>query len=254
MNILRLFSIGAIPLVQSGCIALAYAYEPYYGLFAVAAFIATDLLLIPFFSSETQKIRTFAYSFPPLLLIVAVFGLLFIVESSAVKTAVIWTNALAQFLYSLSMYYALFRPENYQLRSLYHSETIIRVLLFFCLSSVVYGLAYYADVPYWGTFPVLCVAIALSLAGALAMRGIAVGSARWFLAALVLCVSEIFLVIAFLPSMYFVSALLWTAAAYMLTQLGLSSLQKENSRFEIMTTVGLALFVVVLVVVTSQWR
>lgn len=254
MKLLRFLAIPGIPATQSICIMLAFHYEQWYGVFMLSAFIATDLLLIPFFSEQTKKIHAFAYSFLPLSLVPATFGLLFIIESETFRTIIIWANAAAQCMYVLGITLALFHPQWYQMRSLYHASHMLRLLLLYALSAIAFGLSYYADIPYWFTSPIIVVFVALLWCQALALYGIPIREHRSVIVFFVLGSTELFFAIALLPSIYFVNALLWTTIVSAGLQLLLSHLRKEQTRLEIMSTVAVSAVVVLLTVLTAQWR
>ncbi|MDO8489819.1 MAG: hypothetical protein Q7S47_00210 [bacterium] len=254
MNSLRIISIIGIPLLQAVCILFGMQFEQWYALSAIAAFIITDIFLAFFFVPETKKMHVFTYSYLPLVGVLGTFGLVFLVESDFVKSATIITSAFVQFLYFLNLYYALFRPKWHQQRALFHAVRVMAYAVVYCMSAIVYGFSYYLNTPYWQTFPPFFIVMMLLVCQILLLNDKKIKKHIFFLGAFAAVISEVFFVISTLPSTYYVSAALFTALIMAGLQLAASSLRKEQTHMETVSTVLITACVVVLIVVTASWR
>lgn len=254
MSWFRVAQIFFIPAVQGLFLLLALNYEQLFFVWMLSAFLATDILLVPYFTKKEKQADIFTYSFLPLLLILLTFCGIFFIESDFVIRLMIAINGVSQFFYLLNLYYHFFRPDQYQERSLYHASSFLHILAFFYASETVFGLAYYVDISLFITLPVFMLVLAGLFVQMFLVRQISPRQNMLAIGAGVVLTCELMIALSFLPSIYYVSAGLATAFFSAFSHLLVSSIKKELTRFEVLSTVLIAFFVVVLVVATATWR
>jgi hypothetical protein len=251
-KILNIF-IFLIPLLQAALLWFGIFFDMYFFYFIVGAFLMSDVLLYLFIPKKMEKIKVFVISFPPLALLLAVGATLFFLEGNTSRLSVIVIHTVLQLLYGARMVRYIYK-EGYP--EVFFTETVSTILLasYFFFSFSFYAIIYFLEIPIWYLLGPFLLLTFLFFVLHIWMRGYAIRDHILALAAYSVLIMEALLVIRWLPSFYHVNAMLITALYFTIVSIGCGSLKKEVSRVQKILTVILVSVVVVLVMVTTQWR
>lgn len=242
-----------IPLAQATLLQCALFFDMYFFYFVGAALFLTDILLYLFIPKKTEKSRVFVLSFPPLALLLATSVLLFFLEGDSIKLLAIGIHTALQLLYGARMYRFIFK-EGYP--EIFLTETISLVLLvsYFFFSYSFYTLIYFLEIPIWYIIiPFLLLTFLFFLAHLWILR-LTLKDHILVLVAFITLIMEAILIIRWLPSAYHIHAFFITTLYFIIISIGYGSLQKEISRAQKIFTVILSAAMVLLLIVTAQWR
>ncbi|GEM_PF-3594620 len=149
IGVLRIFSVGCIPLIQTLFLTLAFYYPWFFLWFALAGIIITDLGIAFLIQEHTKKGELFVTSIPSLALIVAVSGIILFVEDQRLITLLITGNGIIQLVYFINLYLHSFKKFNYHQRLLAHISNACNTLSVYLLSSCIFAIIYYFDIHLW---------------------------------------------------------------------------------------------------------
>jgi len=251
-KILNIF-IFVIPLLQAVLLQLGLFFDMYFFYFIAGAFLMSDVLLYLFIPKKTEKTHVFVLSFPPLALLLATSALLFFLESNTARSSIIAIHTILQLFYGVRMTRFLYK-EGYP--ELFFTETISTVLLvsYFFFSFSFYALIYFVEIRIWYLIVPFILLTFLFFLVHLWMHRYTIREHILAMLAYCVLIFEALLIIRWLPSFYYVNALLITILYFFIISLGFGSLKKEIPRNQKILTVILAAGVVLLVMATAQWR
>ncbi|MBI4239639.1 hypothetical protein HY620_01470 [Candidatus Uhrbacteria bacterium] len=243
-----------LPLTHVALMILALAFPQFFFWFLGAAAVFTDILVGMMLPKNHSRSALFVAAWPPFILILSTFGLLFIVEYDFLKHAILGLNALMQFLYALNLYYFYYRSQDYQRRSFLHMNSLMQTLSFFSVSSVAFGLHYYAVAHPFFIFAPYISAICIFVLHSFLLHEQPIKAQRLVIASMCLLLVESSFALHLLPSMYYMNAYIITLVYVIILQLLMSSLRNELTRSQITTSVLLALGMLLLLVIVQFWK
>ena len=246
-------SLFITPFLQAGLFFAALFFEMYFFYFIAAAFLFTDIVLYLFIPKQSEKKKLFIVSFPPLALLLTTSAMLFFLEGDSLRLLGIGIHTTLQLLYGVRMYRFLTK-EGYP--ELFFTETISVMLLvsYFFLSFSFYSLIYFLEIPIWYVITPFLFFTFLFFLTHLWMRAFTLREHALAVGAWIVLIMEALLVIRWLPSVYHINAFFITVLYFIIITVGYGSLEKEVPRAQKIFTVILSVCMVLLLIVTAQWR
>lgn len=213
----------------------------------------TDVMLYLFIPPRTDPKRAFIASFPPLALFLGASAALFFLDRQSLQWTVVGVHAALQMLYGIRMRRFMTR-EGYPDIFFYETVSVVLLVSYFFFSFSFYALVYFLGIPIWyGMVPFMALTFLFFLTH-LWMRGAFLRDHGILLGAYVALIAEAILVIRWLPSLYHVNAFFITVLYFISVSLGIDSLRREIHRGRKLFTIILSSVMVLLLMLTAQWR
>lgn len=256
MKFLRPLVIGLLPVLHTAVFLLLPWAENYILWVIPAVFLLTDVLLLAVTPPRASWSVRLSTTIPSIFLVLSSLGIYVFLEDSQLVTriAVIAGNALMQAVYLFNLYNYSYRPKHYQERSLSNTSDYMNMLTVFYTSCVLFASVFFIDVPIWYLIPPFLLVIMGVTTQSFWIDGISIKSQGYMWAAMPIIMTELLYVLLWLPSIYYVNALVVVVWYTALIHLSVSSARRELEQREITTTIIIALVVVLLPMLTALWR
>ena len=256
MKILRPLLIALLPLIHIAVFLTLGLTEHYILWVLPVVFLITDLLLLPLTPPRASWSVRLSTTLPSILLILSSLGLYLFLEDTALfaRVAVIVANALLQGIYLFNLYSYSYRSEHYQERSLSHVSSYMNMLIVFYSSCLLFASIFFIDIPIWYLIAPFVVIIMGVTTQSLWIDGIKIRAQGYLWIAMPIIMVELLYVLLWLPSFYYVNGLVIAIWYTCLMHVGISSARKELEKREIAITTIIAIFVIVLLMLTARWR
>ncbi len=254
MRSFKIFELFLIPAIQTAAIFFAFRLEQWYLFIGLVAFLATDMLLVPFIGEQREKRFIFITAWPPLALISTVFAAIFFLDDPVLTISVICLNAALQFFYLLNLYYYLYRREKYQESSFYHNHLVIHIVTIWLAAVSLFGAEYYIDVkPRFLILPFLAL-FTVMIAHLLKTYQRSLKKHRLFIISSLVMMAEAIAVAHLLPNYYLMNASIILVLDALLVLVGIPSLKKEVSKTGYRVTIILLVVVLLLILISAPLR
>ncbi len=241
-------------IIQTVIFRLLFLYEDYYLYAAVGLIILSDIALFALFPKRQEKSLILTLTAPSILLTTSSLAIGTFLENNALKNMLVSCHAFLQSIYLLNAYYYFYRRELYQERSLWHTTSTMNTVTFFFSSSTFFALAYFLGIPILYMVPPCALLVFGLSTQAVYIHELSFKEQYLFPITMVITMCSIIVSIAWLPSIYYVSAALATAYFYSASNIGISVLRKELTIRDIRSYFIVLGIVILLVIGTSQWR
>lgn len=241
-------------IVQTGVFRFLFLYEDYYLYGGIALIVLSDIGLFALLPKRQTKSLIITLTASSVLLTASSLAMGVFLESILLKNILVGSHAFLQSMYLLNMYYYFYRRESYQERSLWHTTSTMNTVTFFFVSSTVFALAYFLGVPVlYSLVPYFFFVFGLSVQ-MMYIHELSFKEYIRFPVTISATVCSVILSLAWLPSTYYINAVLATVYFYSVSNIGISALRKELTTRDIRNYFIVSLIVVVLVIGTAQWR
>lgn len=246
--------IGLVPLAITAAMVFVLQYPSFYFHGVIASFVLQDIMLFFLFPRQERKWDVVSITFPIVFHVLLAWAVLLYIEDVHLLYAVAIAQCVLQYIFLGNVYYFLYKFDRYQKRALPHITSYIGIVNVFYAALLVYALSFYQDIPIWYSVGPLLLFLLLTIIQNLWIHDLSLRE-RWYYVAVVLIVmAQIVFVTQMLPSVYFVNAITLVITYYAAVHLGISVLQKELTRKEIIRNGVVIAIVVVLVLLTTRWR
>lgn len=253
MKALRVIIIFVIPSLQTVALITGMAWPVVFFGTLFAALIVSDALMAFFFERKTARRQLLSMAFPSGALLLFTGTALSLIEISELRTGFIVINALLQLSYCATIYYAMHRPDAFQVQSLWHATFAVHIVSFFACAITFFGIVHYAVAPFrFILIPFMVIAFlysyhfqSLLLTTSREQRIIAIIQT--------LILLECTLVLYWLPIIYYSKAFLLLVPYYLMGAAAINAKISTRGRYSPISVIILAV-VLLLVLITLRWR
>ncbi|MEK7102846.1 MAG: hypothetical protein AAB870_00695 [Patescibacteria group bacterium] len=254
MKFLRLALITLVPMAITAAMFFVLQYPSWYFQAVIASFIMQDVMLFFIFPRQERKWDVISITFPIVFHMLLAWAVLFYVEDVHFLYAVAIAHCLLQYIFLGNVYYFLYKFDRYQKRALPHITSYIGIVNVFYATLLVYALSFYQDIPIWYSVGPLLVFLGLTIMQNMWIHDISLRQRWYYIAVVLIVMTQLVFVTQILPSVYFVNALWLVLCYYTAVHMGIAALQKELTRKELTRNGVIIAIVVVLVLITTRWR
>jgi hypothetical protein len=200
--------------------------------------------------------KTFAFWFflaTPLLLFASSFGSYIFLESALMQWGLALFVAFALFFFAEHIFHYHHLPSRYQPYTLEYLSVIFHVITLFFLSVIGFGGHLFLYLPVWVLGPPLLVISFFMIYGILWVSKVEHENARLFALAGAVLVTELFLVMTFLPIGFYTSATLLTVFFYCFLGLLRAHFSKKLTKDVARRYILISLLLFVMLIASAQW-
>lgn len=241
-------------ILQTGALSLAIVFDSYYFLIALAVFIVSDIMIYLVTPKETPHFTVFLISYPTLSFLLVTLCVLLFVEHAFVRMSLIVIHALLQAHYLFHLSRFLSGVDELSRVLAHRSSSVLLLAQYYFFAASLFALHYYLDAPFWITFPLFFTVTALNISHAFWSQRIQFNAFSGVLLVTLVMACELFLVIRWLPDAYEVQAFLLTAGYYILMLLIKTEGRESLSSRRLYGTITFVVFLVLLLLYTTEWR
>ncbi len=253
-TILRILGIISIPIA----IVLLGWYSPmfpdWYFYIAIGTVLLTDFMLFLIIPRYAEKSFVYTLTILPLLLVLLGFGVFLLDDSQWMGYAILFLQTLYLWAYAWVLWVYFHKHEAYQQRSLIHLNSYASILTFFYSSLVAYGVIYLLNTPWYYSLAGMLMVTTLVLLHTVWAYGKNVTHMKTFMGTNIVVIVQIWAILLLLPSIYFVTAILFTIIASIILQMSMYASLRELTKRSIIRTLLIGAGMILLVIATSRWR
>ncbi|MDP2656371.1 MAG: hypothetical protein Q8P11_02300 [bacterium] len=254
MKYLRILLIFLVPALITVAMLLTLGRPEMYFYALGGSIVAEGILLFFLFPRQERTFDVINIAFPVVVQMILAWIVLFFVEDPYSRYAIVLAHVCLQYIFLINVYYFLYKFERYQKRALPHITSYMGIINVFYSATIVYALGFYLEYPIWYTVWPLLLLILLILIQNLWIHDISIKQRWYYVAVIMLVLTQLIFVIQILPTVYFVNAFMVVVYYYLAVHLGLAVLQKEMTRRELIRNGVIVVVVILLVLLTTRWR
>ncbi len=230
----------------------------FYNINLIYIVLSVGLFLLLFFLKILIKEKFFSRTFfylalLPVLLFYANVGLLLMLSSSLLKHVFVVFFALLLILYLENIFIFFYRPYNYQPYALENLSAFFNLLIFFFLIINLNAFNVFLNLPVWLLSIILILVTSLILSQSFWINKIRLNIKFAYLLIINIIILEFFWALAFLPTNFYVNAIILTIALYLIWGLLKAKLNEQLSKKIILRYVFISTILLFIVIITASW-
>ncbi|KKR56118.1 hypothetical protein A2332_01120 [Candidatus Uhrbacteria bacterium RIFOXYB2_FULL_41_18] len=210
-------------------------------------------LLARLFEFQFSSIQNRFFFGTPLLFLISVFGFLLFLESSLFQWMLAGFSTLMLFFFVEHLFHYIHLPARYQAYTLEHLSLVIDILTVYFISSAGFGLRMFLHIPLWMIALVFTVCAFFVILNMLWVSKVETEMAKPYAIAGAILAMEIFVVISFLPTGFYVNAAILAIFFYLFLGLTRAHFLDALTHRLVRHYLLIASLLFFLVVGTAQW-
>ena len=221
--------------------------------FTALLLVITAIFLLKLFKWQYQNKEFLLFSLCLFLFIGSANAFLFFLEGELARFVLILFTALLSGFYCYNIFLYLYNQKSYIPYSLQNTSAYLNVVSFFLLMASFYSLELFFSLPFYLVILLVFLLTFILLAQTIWVNKISLKKEIFFLVIVGLIMAELFWAIHYLPTSFYVNALISAIAYYLVINISLNYLSGKKDAKSIKRTLFIGLIMLILVLATAQW-
>jgi len=228
-------------------------FLPSAGTLSALLFLVLPLLLGRLLLWRVRTVSFWIFWWQGMFFIISAIVFYLFLEVFWMKIVLILTAAVLLWLYAENLFTFHHLPAAYQAYALEYLSLILALVSIFFFASAGFGMQLFLQLPLWLPAAVVLVAVLLTTLSVFWVSKISLRTARWFVIAIALVMTEFYLALSMLPTSFLTNAAAFACALYLLLGLSRAHLLERLSKSVLKQYLMVGGGLLILIFLTARW-